>query len=94
MRRISRQDLIGGLLLSTCVFAVMNYFNFAHKTFSADFDVPYRRPFAFFRDGGFPHDAMFVWPGLVGDLRCLLAGRVDQPAGGTKITPLINPTID
>ena len=61
-----------GVLISACVFAVINYRNFHRPQGCADCFFPYGVPFTIYHEGGFAGGEGFVWAGLVGDVVLML----------------------
>ena len=64
---------IGGLLISTGVFGLINYLHFHRPESCDDCFFPYGLPFTMYHEGGFAGGAGFVWLGLAGDLAAMLS---------------------
>ena len=73
---INRQNLLPyyvGILASICVFAVINYLDFARPHGFIDGIYLHGIPFTFYRHGGFLHERTHIWIGLFGDLATAIA---------------------
>jgi hypothetical protein len=57
-----------GVLLSVCIFGIINYRHFHRVQQCDDCSFPYGLPFTIYHEGGYAGGAGFNWPGLVGDL--------------------------
>lgn len=65
-----------GLLVSVCIFAIINYRHFHRIRSCDDCFFPYGVPFTIYHEGGFAGGAGFVWPGLAGDLALMLGAGI------------------
>jgi hypothetical protein len=61
-----------GLLVSACLFAIINYRNFHRPQDCDDCSFPYGVPFTIYHEGGYGGGVGFVWGGLVGDVVLML----------------------
>jgi hypothetical protein len=61
-----------GVLVSACVFVIINYKNFHRPQSCNDCFLPYGVPFTIYQEGGFAGGAGFIWTGLVGNMVLML----------------------
>ena len=66
--RRSISHYVFGVLLSACIFGIINYRHYHRPQHCVDCFFPYGVPFTIYHQGGYAGGAGFVWPGLVGDL--------------------------
>jgi hypothetical protein len=56
-------------LVSICLFYVVSFFRLEP---CADCNRPHGFPLTYFHEGGFAGGSAWVWPGVIGDLFCVL----------------------
>ena len=73
---LGRRNILAGLCVSACLFAVVNYANFRKPATCADCYFARGLPFTFFQQGGFGGDSCLVWLGVAADSLAVLVTGV------------------
>jgi len=80
------------LLISSCVFGLVNAPNFIRPVSCWDCFFPYGVPFTLFREGGYAGGGGLVWPGLLADLLVVIVFGIALALAFTHYFPS-RPTI-
>jgi len=65
-----------GILISVCLFAIINGLDFARSHYLIDGIYRHGIPLTFYRHGGFQGERTYIWIGLFGDLVIAIAAGI------------------